>query len=111
MEVLSNPYRTLAQVSLRLVSGLPVIHQQVDSSEIKSRSRMLRSTGRLSGTNPNSGFLSPDLSTKVPDEPELLQGVTPSRSNIILGEHLSGALIQLLRATHFFEARQQIVRP
>jgi len=39
------------------------------------------------------------------------QGRTSSRSNIILGEHLSGALIQLLRATYFFKARQQIVRP
>ena len=40
-----------------------------------------------------------------------LRGVTSSRLNIILGEHLSGALIQLLRATYFFKARQQIVRP
>ena len=39
------------------------------------------------------------------------QGSDPSRSNIILGEHISGALIQLLCATYFFKARQQIVRP
>jgi hypothetical protein len=94
-------------------SGLRVIQHQVDSLELKSR--MLRSTSRLAlrliGTNPNCEFLSPDLSTTVPGEPELLRGVTSSRSNIILGEHLSGALIQLLRATYFFKARQQIVRP
>ncbi len=42
---------------------------------------------------------------------QLLNPFHSSRSDIILGEHLSGALIQLLRATYFFEARQQIVRP
>jgi hypothetical protein len=65
---------------------------------------------RLRGTNPNCELLSPDLSTTVSGEAERLRGVTSSRSNIILGEHLSGALIQLLRATYFFKARQQIVR-
>jgi len=60
--------------------------------------------------NPNCELLNPDLSTTASGEPERLRGVTPSPSNIILGEHLSGALIQLLRATYFFKARQQIVR-
>ena len=42
---------------------------------------------------------------------QLLKPFHSSRSNVVLGEHLSCALIQLLRATYFFKARQQIVRP
>jgi hypothetical protein len=57
------------------------------------------------GTNPNYGL------SILSSQHHRVFGLASSRSNIILGEHLSGALIQLLRATYLFKACQQIVRP
>ena len=95
----------------RTVSGLPVIHQQSTVQKSSPDPECYAPQADLVVPIPIADSSVLISATKVLDEPELLQGVTSSSSNIILGKHLSGALIQLLRATHFFEARQQIVRP
>jgi hypothetical protein len=83
-------------------SALPVIQEQFGSSELKSR--MSRPQTDLSVPIPIANFSV--LTSALPClGSRTTQGVTSSRSNIILGEHLSGALIQLLRATYFFKAR------